>query len=158
MGLETIFDRYEAQQPQCGFGMAGVCCQLCSHGPCRITGKTSRGICGATADTIVARNLVRLAARGAAAYTHHLEELADTIKATVRGKTPFTTGDPEKLREIAAAAGLDTAKETGRLAEELAGMMLAELRKSSRDPLALVKLFAPKTRVPKMVLLEVMRT
>lgn len=140
MGLETIFDRYEAQQPQCGFGMAGVCCQLCSHGPCRITGKTSRGICGA------------------AAYTHHLEELADTIKATVRGKTPFTTGDPEKLREIAAAAGLDTAKETGRLAEELAGMMLAELRKSSRDPLALVKLFAPKTRVPKMVLLEVMRT
>lgn len=147
MGLETIFDRYEAQQPQCGFGMAGVCCQLCSHGPCRITPKASRGICGATADTIVARNLVRLAVHGTSAYTHHLEEIAETIKATARGETPYTIGDPEKLREIATVVGLDTSKETNTLADELADIILSELRKSARDPLALVKLFAPPTRL-----------
>jgi len=100
MGIDTIFDRWEAQQPQCGFGMQGVCCQLCSHGPCRITRKAERGICGATADTIVARNLLRLTAHGAAAYTHHLEEIIKTLKATGEGKTPFSIGDEAKLKEI----------------------------------------------------------
>ncbi len=147
MGLDTIFDRYQAQQPQCGFGMTGVCCQLCSHGPCRISEKAPRGICGATADTIVARNMVRLAVHGTAAYTHHLEEVAETIKATARGETPYTIGDPDKLREIASVIGLDTDKETNQLADELADVILAELRKSSTEPLALVKLFAPPTRL-----------
>ncbi len=147
MGLDTIFDRYQAQQPQCGFGMTGVCCQLCSHGPCRISEKAPRGICGATADTIVARNMVRLAVHGTAAYSHHLEEVAETIKATARGETPYTIGDPDKLREIASVVGLDTGKETNQLADDLADVILAELRKSSGDPLALVKLFAPPTRL-----------
>ncbi|TDA70535.1 MAG: anaerobic carbon-monoxide dehydrogenase catalytic subunit [Clostridia bacterium] len=147
MGLATIFDRYEAQQPQCGFGMQGVCCQLCSHGPCRITKKTDVAICGATADTIVARNLVRLAVHGTAAYTHHLEELARTIKATVAGKTPFKIGDEAKLREIASLVGLDAKKPAGELATALADIILAELRKGSDEPLALVNLLAPKTRL-----------
>lgn len=146
LGLETIFDRYEDQQPQCGFGMQGVCCQLCSHGPCRITFKAQRGICGASADTIVARNLVRLATHGAAAYSHHLEELVKTIKATVAGKTPFGIGDEGKLKEIGAALGLDTGKPAPALAEELADVLLKELRKDADDPLALVRVFAPKTR------------
>lgn len=146
LGLDTIFDRHQAQQPQCGFGMQGVCCQLCSHGPCRITHVAKRGICGATADTIVARNLVRLAVHGTAAYSHHLEELAKTIKATVEGKTPFTIGDEEKLKAIAEAAGMDTSKPVSELALGLADLMLHELRKDSSEPLALVRLFAPKTR------------
>ncbi|MCI5208023.1 MAG: carbon monoxide dehydrogenase, partial [Candidatus Electrothrix sp. ATG2] len=60
--VETAWDRYEAQQPQCGFGELGVCCRHCMQGPCRIDpfgeGPT-RGICGATADTIVARGVAR---------------------------------------------------------------------------------------------------
>lgn len=147
MGLDTIFDRYQAQQPQCGFGMTGVCCQLCSHGPCRISEKAPLGICGANADTIVARNLVRLATHGTAAYTHHLEEVAETIKATARGETPYTIGDPDKLKDIASIVGLDTDKHINELAVELADVILSELRKSSQDPLALVKLFAPPTRL-----------
>ncbi|MEW6663513.1 MAG: anaerobic carbon-monoxide dehydrogenase catalytic subunit [Bacillota bacterium] len=147
MGLSTIFDRYQAQQPQCGFGMQGVCCQLCSHGPCRITPKAPVAICGATADTIVARNLVRLATHGAAAYTHHLEELAKTIKATAAGKTPFKIGDEQKLREIAGVVGLDATKPTAELADALADVILAELRKGADEPLALVNIFAPKTRL-----------
>ncbi|MBS4021543.1 MAG: anaerobic carbon-monoxide dehydrogenase catalytic subunit [Dethiobacter sp.] len=147
MGLRTIFDRHEDQQPQCGFGMTGVCCQLCSHGPCRVTAKASRGICGATADTIVARNLVRLASHGAAAYSHHLEEIAKTIKATAAGKTPFKIADEGKLREIAGVVGLDNTKPANELATELADVILSEMRKGSDEPLALVKLFAPATRL-----------
>lgn len=147
MGLTTIFDRYDSQQPQCGFGMTGVCCQLCSHGPCRITAKAPRGICGATADTIVARNLVRLSTHGTAAYSHHLEEIAETLKATAQGKTIYTIGDENKLREIAGLVGLDPDEETNELAIKLADIILAELRKSAKDPLALVKLLAPPTRI-----------
>ncbi len=146
MGLETIFDRWEAQQPQCGFGMQGICCQLCSHGPCRITSKAQVGICGASADTIVARNLLRLTTHGAAAYSHHLEEIIKTLKATAQGKTPFKIGDETKLIEVAKVVGLDTNKSVKELAEDLADVLLNEMRKGSEEPLALLKLFAPTSR------------
>lgn len=146
MNISTIFDRYQDQQPQCGFGMQGVCCQLCSHGPCRITPKAPKAICGATADTIVARNLVRLATHGAAAYSHHLEEVAETVKATAQGKTPYKITDEAKLRAVAGTLGLDTGKSTNDLAIELADAVLSELRKSSKEPLALLEAFAPETR------------
>ncbi len=146
MGVDTVFTRYEKQQPQCGFGMQGVCCQLCSHGPCRITPKASKGICGASADTIVARNLVRLTTHGVAAYSHHLEELAKTIKATANGKTPYKIQDEGKLREIAKVAGLDLNKTANELAEQLADVILSDLRKDSGEPLAMLELFAPETR------------
>ena len=146
MGVETIFDRWEAQQPQCGFGMQGICCQLCSHGPCRITSKAQVGICGANADTIVARNLLRLTVHGAAAYSHHLEEIVKTLKATAQGKTPFKIGDEAKLKEIAKVVGLDAEESSEELAVKLADILLGEMRKGSEDPLALVKLFAPASR------------
>ena len=57
--IPTVWDRYQNQQPQCKFGWTGVCCRLCHMGPCRITPKADRGICGADADTITARNLLR---------------------------------------------------------------------------------------------------
>ena len=73
-GLETAWDRYEKQQPQCGFGELGLCCRNCNMGPCRIDpfgeGAT-KGVCGATADIIVARNLLRSIAAGAAAHSDH---------------------------------------------------------------------------------------
>ncbi|MBI4319247.1 MAG: anaerobic carbon-monoxide dehydrogenase catalytic subunit, partial [Chloroflexi bacterium] len=147
MEIPTIFDRHQAQQPQCNFGMTGVCCQLCSHGPCRITPRAKEGICGATADTIVARNLVRLATHGAAAYTHHLEELAKTMIASAEGKAPFPIGDEAKLRDVAEALGLDASQPTPELAANLARTILAELRKGADEPLALVQRLAPPTRL-----------
>lgn len=146
MGITTIFDRYEAQQPQCGFGQQGICCQLCSHGPCRITPKAPRAICGATADTIVARNITRLASHGASAYSHHLEEVAETLKATALGKTPFEIKDETKLRQVAGALGLDAGKDKNELAADLADAVLYEMRKSSKEPLALLEAFAPQSR------------
>ncbi|MDI6710651.1 MAG: anaerobic carbon-monoxide dehydrogenase catalytic subunit [Thermoanaerobacterales bacterium] len=146
-GISTVFDRYRAQQPQCGFGMSGVCCQLCSHGPCRISPKAPRGICGATADTIVARNLVRLATHGAAAYTHHLEEVCKTLKAAAAGKTPFRIGDEAKLRQVAGLFGLDPGADSAELAAALADLVLNELRKGADEPSALVRLLAPASRL-----------
>jgi carbon-monoxide dehydrogenase catalytic subunit len=105
-GIETVWDRYKNQQPQCGFGMQGICCQLCSHGPCRITKKADRGICGATADTIVARNLVRLTAHGAAAYTYHVKKIIKTLRAAASGEGIYKIQDEEKLKAIADAVGL----------------------------------------------------
>jgi carbon-monoxide dehydrogenase catalytic subunit len=67
-GLEVAWDRLEKQQPQCGFGELGLCCRNCNMGPCRIDpfgeGPT-RGVCGATADIMVARGLLRMIAAGA---------------------------------------------------------------------------------------------
>ena len=68
MGIDTVWDRYEKQQPQCGFGETGLCCRHCLQGPCRIdpfgTTGPKLGICGASADTIVARGLARNIAAG----------------------------------------------------------------------------------------------
>ncbi|RWX50563.1 Prismane/CO dehydrogenase family protein, partial [Candidatus Electrothrix marina] len=77
--LQTVWDRYEAQQPQCGFGELGVCCRHCMQGPCRIDpfGEgPDRGICGATADTIVARGLARAIAGGTASHSGHALHVA----------------------------------------------------------------------------------
>ncbi|KAB2946917.1 MAG: anaerobic carbon-monoxide dehydrogenase catalytic subunit [Candidatus Methanoperedens sp.] len=147
MNIPTIFDRYNAQQPQCTYGAQGICCQLCSHGPCRITNKATVGICGATADVIAARNFLRLTAGGSAAYTHHLEMIAKTLKATAQGKTTFKIQDPGKLKSVAGALGLDTNKSTEDLAIALADAVLSEVKKSADEPLLLVEKFAPKTRL-----------
>lgn len=59
LSMETSHHRVEGQSTKCAFGLQGVCCRLCSNGPCRITPEAPRGICGANADTIVVRNLLR---------------------------------------------------------------------------------------------------
>ncbi len=147
LNIPTLFDRYNAQQPQCSFGAQGICCQLCSHGPCRITNKAKEGICGATADVIAARNFLRLTAGGAAAYTHHLELVAKTLKAAAQGKTLFKIQDVAKLKAVAGALGLDATKSTGEIAIALANAVLTEIKKSADEPLMLVEKLAPKTRL-----------
>ena len=80
--IETVWDRYETMQPQCGFGSLGICCRICSMGPCRIDpfGKGPQaGVCGANADTIAARNLIRMIAGGAAAHSDHGRDIAHTL-------------------------------------------------------------------------------
>lgn len=86
----TAFDRHEAMEPECGFGQLGICCRNCMMGPCRIDpfGEgPSEGICGATADIIAARNLLRMIAAGAAAHSDHGRDIAHTLLETSLGKT-----------------------------------------------------------------------
>ena len=101
-GVETAWDRFALQQPQCGFGQLGVCCNNCAMGPCRIDpfgGKTSRGVCGADVDTIVARNLLDDLCVGAAAHSDHGREVVEVLLETAEGKAQgYQITDVEKLK------------------------------------------------------------
>lgn len=84
--LETSHHRVEGQSTKCAFGLQGVCCRLCSNGPCRITPDAPRGICGANADTIVARNFLRAVASGSGCYIHVVENTARNVKNAAQKK------------------------------------------------------------------------
>jgi carbon-monoxide dehydrogenase catalytic subunit len=120
--LETAWDRLEAQQPQCGYGELGVCCRHCNMGPCRIdpfdeTGP-QKGVCGATADTMVARGLLRAIAAGAAAHSDHGRDIAHTFLLTAEGKSGgYEIKDEAKLMALAAEYEIKTDK---RSKEEIA--------------------------------------
>ena len=122
LGLETAWDRYEAQLPQCGFGELGVCCRNCNMGPCRISPFDEEGpklgVCGATADIIVARNLIRMIAAGAAAHSDHGRDIAHTLLLTAEGKGGgYEIKDEVKLNALAVEYGIET---EGRSKEEIA--------------------------------------
>ncbi|MDW8002741.1 MAG: anaerobic carbon-monoxide dehydrogenase catalytic subunit [Deltaproteobacteria bacterium] len=146
-GISTVFDRWLLQQPQCGFGLQGICCQLCSHGPCRITKKAQAGICGANADTIVARNWLRLAIHGASSYSHHLEEAAKTLKVAALGNTIFQIREEKKLEDLATALEIGGAHNSRELAIKVADGLLQEIRKGSDEPFKLTLHYAPKPRI-----------
>ncbi|MEA4826445.1 MAG: anaerobic carbon-monoxide dehydrogenase catalytic subunit [Clostridium sp.] len=84
--FETSHHRVNSQAIKCGFGLQGVCCRLCANGPCRITPKSPRGICGADADTMVARNFLRAVAAGSGCYIHVAESAAWNLKSTGENK------------------------------------------------------------------------
>jgi len=122
LGLETAWDRLEAMLPQCGFGELGVCCRNCNMGPCRISPFEEEGpklgVCGATADIIVARNLIRMIAAGAAAHSDHGRDIAHTLLLTAEGKGGgYEIKDEAKLKALAAEYGIET---EGRSKEEIA--------------------------------------
>jgi len=119
--LHTVWDRFAQQTPQCGFGELGTCCRNCLQGPCRIDpfgeGATL-GACGASADTIVARNLLRAIAAGTAAHSGHAKHLAHTLLKSAEGQAPdYPVKDEAKLKAVAARLGLPT---EGRGTQEVA--------------------------------------
>ena len=106
-GTRLVWDRLKHQTPQCNWGRDGVCCRICSMGPCRIK-KTkegepeSTGVCGATADTIAARNFIRMIAAGAAAHSDHGRAVAETLILTAKGEAPgYEIKDEQKLLQLA---------------------------------------------------------
>jgi anaerobic carbon-monoxide dehydrogenase catalytic subunit len=112
-GIDTVWDRHKAMQPQCGFGQLGVCCRICWKGPCRVDpfgDGPQRGICGADADTIVARNVIRMMAAGAAAHSEHGRHVALALLGVAEGRLPdYAIRDEKKLRAVAARLGLEHA-------------------------------------------------
>lgn len=130
-GIETVWDRLAAQEPQCGFGQLGVCCRNCNMGPCRIDpfgDGASLGVCGADADTIVARNLVRAIAAGAAAHSDHGRGIASALLASAQGQAPdYPVKDEAKLMALAAEYGISVEGRPVRdIALDLAGQALDE--------------------------------
>ncbi len=120
--VETVWDRHAAQQPQCGFCDLGLSCRICVMGPCRVDpfGEgPQQGVCGADADIIVARNLCRMIAAGAAAHSDHGRDLVEVLAAVAENKAPgYAITDTEKLNRVAAEYGIAT---DGKKPEAIAG-------------------------------------
>lgn len=106
-GAETWEDRKKAQTPQCRFGDGGICCRICSMGPCRISAKAPRGICGADAAAIAGRNYLRMAAGGCAAHSDHGREICHTMLAA-RPDGSYQIKDVDKLLRLAKEWGFET--------------------------------------------------
>ena len=130
-GIATVWDRYEAMTPQCGYGDTGLCCRNCLQGPCRINPfgeEPKTGICGCTADVMVARWLDRAIAAGTAAHSGHAKHLAHTMMKMTKGLAPdYKIKDPAKLKSVAVRLGLPvTGREDMAIARDVASAALAD--------------------------------
>ncbi|MCD4727149.1 MAG: hypothetical protein K8R46_05785, partial [Pirellulales bacterium] len=119
LGVETIFDRALTMK-RCAIGIQGTCCKNCSMGPCRlplpkggIEGEDTRtGLCGATANTIAARNFIRMIAGGAAAHSDHGRGVAEVFLAVARKETDaYQVKDEDKLLAVAKDLNVATTVE-----------------------------------------------
>ncbi len=121
--------RVANQTPHCKFGEQGVCCRICSMGPCRITPKAPRGICGCDVHGIVARNYLKFTAGGSATHSDHGREICHTLY-NAKPEGPYKVKDPEKLIRIAKEWGVETeGKDIYDLAHEMAVRGLEEYGK-----------------------------
>jgi carbon-monoxide dehydrogenase catalytic subunit len=145
-GVERdAFSRADAQGRACKVGVEGVCCRICHMGPCSISA-TRPGVCGAAADTVAARNLLREVAAGTAAHSGHGRNLALLLKAVGEGRGgSYQIRDEARLRATARTWGIEEAgRDAHELAKEVADCFLQEftLQEGKIKSLAL----APKPR------------
>ncbi len=149
-GCETIFDRAEAMKP-CPIGAEGSCCKNCAMGPCRVPApkkkdgpvKKRMGLCGATAETIAARNFARMVAAGTAAHSDHARGIAEAFLATAKGEVAeFKIKDEQKLLQVAMDLDVEIgdrsvqeiAIEVGKTALEEFGRQQGECKFIKRAP------------------------
>jgi len=162
-GIETIFDRAEKMKP-CPIGAEGACCRICSQGPCRVPkpkkageeAKGRMGLCGATAETIVARNFARMVAAGAAAHNDHSRGVAKLFKEVAHGEAPgYQLKDIGKLKQIARDYDVPLTEGEGdekkartpeAIAQELADKILVEFGQQDGELVFAAKR-PPKKRV-----------
>jgi len=139
--VSTVFDRAEEMKP-CPIGAEGSCCKNCAMGPCRVPAPKKkaegeaerakrRGICGATAETISARNFVRMIAAGTSAHSDHARGVAELFLATARGEVPgYALKDEQKLYQVALDLGIDIGDRPSKeIAIEVGEKLLAEFGK-----------------------------
>jgi carbon-monoxide dehydrogenase catalytic subunit len=148
-GVNTAFDRVEAMKP-CPIGLDGSCCKNCGMGPCRVPlpkGKEEtpeekrrrRGVCGATAETIAARNFIRMIAGGAAAHSDHGRGVAELFLAVARGEAPgYEIRDEQKLLQVALDWGIEIGDRSNQeIATEIGEVALNEFGKQEGELLFL---------------------
>jgi carbon-monoxide dehydrogenase catalytic subunit len=93
LGIDTVFDRAVTMKP-CNIGSRAPAAKT-AHGPLppaaaqgRHRGEdTRKGLCGATANTIAARNFIRMIAGGAAAHSDHGRCVAEVFLSAARKET-----------------------------------------------------------------------
>jgi carbon-monoxide dehydrogenase catalytic subunit len=127
LGIGTAFHRAENMSP-CNIGSAGMCCKICGMGPCRLTKDGQTGVCGATIDTIQARNLIRAIAAGSAAHSDHGRDMAFTLKAVANNEAEgYVLRDVAKLRTTAAHYKISIeGRSPQEIANDLADLYIAQ--------------------------------
>jgi carbon-monoxide dehydrogenase catalytic subunit len=173
-GVSTAFDRAEEIKP-CPIGAEGSCCKHCAMGPCRVPAPKKkgeseterakrRGVCGATAETITARNFVRMIAAGTAAHSDHARGIAEVFLATAKGEIPgFKIQDEQKLYQIALDLGVEIGERSVQeIAVEVGEKCLAEFGRQhgellfvKRAPLKRQELWRKRGIVPRGIDREV---
>jgi len=167
-GCSVVFDRAESMKP-CPIGSVGSCCKNCSMGPCRVPlakGKEEtpeekrkrRGVCGATAETIAARNFARMVAGGAAAHSDHARKVTETFLAVARGEAPgYQIKDEQKLLQLALDLGVEIgersndeiAVDIGEIAMKEFGRQEGEILFLKRAPLKRQELWRKQGVAPR---------
>ncbi len=141
--VTTAYDRIKARgMASCLFGSGGTCCRNCNMGPCQIIDGVDDmiGVCGATADTVAARNFARTVAAGAAAHGDHAREMVKGFIETAKGNTPHEIQDVEKLHALAKIFGVETAdRDKNEIALELGEKALSEFGSQSDDGMTMLK-------------------
>ncbi len=148
-GISNTFDRFDPQEKiRCGFCLAGVSCQLCTNGPCRISDRAGAmlGVCGITPDAMAMRDMLLRNAMGASTYAHHAYEAFRTLKSTMEGKTPFQITDNDKLMWFAGQCGVNTNEFPQQVASWLADFLMYELHRGYDEPSRIIAAFAPPPR------------
>lgn len=121
--------RVANQTPHCKFGEQGICCRICTMGPCRITPKAPRGICGCDAHGIVGRNYLKFTAGGAATHSDHGREICHTLHCAAPDGN-YKVKDADKLLRLANEFGVETeGKDIYEVAHEMAETGLMEYGK-----------------------------
>ncbi len=150
-GLSTIWHRFLEQQPQCGFGLLGLCCNNCGVGPCRIdpTGYGAcRTSCGANADTIVARNFARHVAAGTSSYADLFKEVFNFYVSILEGKSPLKLQDTEKLQKFAKELSISCeGKSVDEISRDIMKFLEYEVSKIIDEDSKIVSILAPSKRV-----------
>jgi carbon-monoxide dehydrogenase catalytic subunit len=147
LGFDTTFDRFDKQKPQCSFGLAGICCKNCYMGPCKITKKSPKGVCGADADLIVSRNLLRGIAAGAAAHGSHAREVLLTLKEAAEDRLDLPILGEEKVIATAKQFGVyEEGKSINQLASEIANLLLEDLSRAVPGEYKTIQVSAPAER------------
>ena len=100
-------------------------------GPCRIDpfgDGPQVGVCGANADTIAARNLVRMIAAGTSAHSDHGRDVTQALLMASRGEAAgYEIKNPVKLMTVAEDYGIETkGVEINKIAEKLGEAILAD--------------------------------
>jgi carbon-monoxide dehydrogenase catalytic subunit len=144
-GVSIAFERAEKMKP-CPIGQEGSCCRICSMGPCRVPmGKNKdetpeekakrKGVCGATAETIAARNFARMLAAGSAAHSDHARKVAEAFLLTAEGKAPgFSIKDEQKLLALALDFGVEIGERSNeKIAADIARKAMAEFGQQSGE-------------------------
>ncbi len=173
----TVFDRAETMRP-CPIGADGNCCSNCAMGPCRVPlprgkeetpedKKKRRGVCGATAETIAARNFIRKIAAGTASHGDHGRKVTEIFLAVARGEAPgFEIKDEQKLMQLALDLGVsigdrsknEIATDVGEILMKEFGKQEGELQFLKRAPLKRQEIWRREGVAPRGIDREVAET